>query len=67
MNFAYLLYQAERVKSPREQLEADIRAGERAKSAGRLLRSLRPAWRQPANRDSGAGKAIGRSCVTTAR
>ena len=42
MYFSYLLYQAERDKSPREQLEADVRAGERAKSFARLWHSLLP-------------------------
>ena len=43
MYFSYLLYQAERVKSPREQLEADVRAGERAMSFARLWHALLPA------------------------
>ena len=42
MYFSYLLYQAERVKSPREQLEADVRAGERAKSLAGLWHALLP-------------------------
>ena len=45
MHFSYLLYQAGRDKSPREQLEADIRAGERAKMAARLWHALVPARR----------------------
>ena len=45
MHFSYLLYQAERVKSPREQHEADVRAGERAKSFAELWHSLLPARR----------------------
>jgi hypothetical protein len=67
MNISYLLYQAERVRSQREQREADVRAGERAESFARLRRSLRPARRQPAGYQACADEAIRRSCVTAAR
>jgi hypothetical protein len=67
MNFSYLLYQAGRVKSPREQLDADVRAGERAKSFAGLWHALLPARRQPARHETCADEAIRRSCVTAAR
>jgi hypothetical protein len=65
MNFSYLLYQAERVKSPREQREADVRAGERAKSVARLWHSLLPPRR--ALVEASADESIGQSCVTAGR
>jgi hypothetical protein len=65
MNFSYLLYQAERVKSPREQLEADVRAGERAKSVVRLWHWLLPPRR--ALVEASADESIGQSCVTAGR
>jgi hypothetical protein len=65
MHFSYLLYQAGRDKSPREQLEADVRAGERAKSFAGLWHSLLPARR--ALLEASADEAIGQSCVTTGR
>ena len=65
MHFSYLLYQAERVKSPREQREADVRAGERAKSVARLWHVLLPP-RRAAGRAS-ADESIGQSCVTAGR
>ena len=52
MYFSYTLYQAGRVNSPREQLEADVRAGELARGFARLRRSLLSGWRQPASHDS---------------
>ena len=67
MHFSYLLYQAGRDKSPREQLEADIRAGERAKMAARLWHALLPARHQPAMSDVSTDEAIPQSCVTAAR
>jgi hypothetical protein len=65
MHFSYLLYQAGRVKSPREQLEADVRAGERAKSFAGLWHALLPARRGLA--EASADESIGQSCVTAAR
>jgi hypothetical protein len=41
MSMSYMLYQAERVKSVKEQREEDVQAGELAAEFGRLLRSLR--------------------------
>jgi hypothetical protein len=67
MHFSYLLYQAGRVKSPREQLEADVRAGERAKSFAGLWHALLPARHQPAGHETCADEAIRPSCVTAAR
>ena len=64
MYFSYTLYQAGRVKSPREQLEADIRAGERARNFARLRRSLLSGRRGLA--EAGADDAIRQSCVTAA-
>jgi hypothetical protein len=65
MHFSYLLYQAGRVKSPREQLEADVRAGERAKSFAGLWHALLPARRGLA--EASTDEAIRQSCVTAAR
>jgi hypothetical protein len=65
MHFSYLLYQAGRVKSPREQLEADVRAGERAKSFAGLWHALLPTRRGLA--EAGPDEAIRQSCVTAAR
>ena len=67
MYFSYQLYQAGRDKSRREQLEADVRAGERAKRFARLWHSLLPARHQPAGHETGAGEAVRQSCVTAAR
>lgn len=67
MYFSYLLYQAERVKSPREQREADVRAGERAKSFAELWHALLPARHQTAGYETGADEAIQQSCVTAGR
>jgi hypothetical protein len=39
---SYTLYQAEHVRTAREQREEDIRAGELAAEFGRLWRSLAP-------------------------
>ena len=49
MNMSYMVYQAEHVKTAREQRAEDIRAGELAAAFGRLWNSLvRPtAGRQP--------------------
>jgi hypothetical protein len=66
MHFSYLLYQAGRVKSPREQLEADVRAGERAKSFVGLWHALLPARRGLAEagpHQTCADEAIRPSCV----
>lgn len=65
MHFSYLLYQAGRDKSRREQLEADVRAGERAKSFARLWHSLLPPRR--ALLEASADESIGQSCVTAGR
>jgi hypothetical protein len=65
MYFSYQLYQAGRVKSRREQLEADIRAGERAKSFAGLWHALLPPRR--ALLEASADEAIGQSCVTPGR
>ena len=67
MHFSYLLYQAERVKSPREQLEADVRAGELAKSLAGLWHALLPARHQAAGYETAADEAIRQSCVTAGR
>jgi hypothetical protein len=67
MNISYLLYQAERVRSPREQLEADVHAGERAKAVARLWHSLLPARHRPPGYQACAGEVIERSCVTAGR
>ena len=65
MHFSYLLYQAERVKSPREQREADVRAGELAKSFAGLWHLLLPPRR--ALVEASAAESIGQSCVTAER
>ena len=52
MYFSYQLYQAGRDKSRREQLEADVRAGEQAKSFAGLWHFLLPARRR--SEDSGS-------------
>ena len=67
MYFSYQLYQAGRVKSPREQLEADARAGERAKAVAGLWRALLPRRRQPVSYEAGADEDVRRSCVTAGR
>jgi hypothetical protein len=67
MHFSYLLYQAGRVKSPREQLEADVRAGERAKSFAGLWHALLPARHQAATYQTCTDEAIRPSCMTAAR
>jgi hypothetical protein len=41
MNMSYMLYQAERVKTIKEQREEDIRAGQLAAEFGRTRRSPR--------------------------
>jgi hypothetical protein len=65
MYFSYQLYQAGRDKSRREQLEADVRAGERAKGAARLWHLLLPPRR--ALVEASADEAIPQSCVTAGR
>ena len=65
MYISYQLYQAGRDMSRREQLEADVRAGERAKSVARLWHSLVPPRR--ALLEASADEAIGQSCVTAGR
>jgi hypothetical protein len=40
MNISYMIYQADHVRTAREQREKDIRAGELAAEFGRLWRSL---------------------------
>jgi len=67
MYFSYQLYQAGRDKSRREQLEADARAGERAKSFASLWHSLLPARHQPATPEIPGDDAIGQPCVTARR
>jgi hypothetical protein len=67
MFYSYQLYQAGRLKSPREQLEADIRAGERAKGVARLWHALLPGRHQPATYEIPGDDAIGQSCVTAER
>ena len=67
MHFSYLLYQAGRDKSRREQLEADVRAGERAKSIAGLWNALLPARHPPAGHETCADQAVRRPCVTAAR
>jgi hypothetical protein len=42
MYSSYMLYQAEQVKTARQQQEADIRTGEVAAEFGRLWHSLAP-------------------------
>jgi hypothetical protein len=41
MNLSYMLYQAERVKSVKEQREEDVQTGRQAAEFGRLFRSPR--------------------------
>jgi hypothetical protein len=65
MYFSYQLYQTGRVISRREQLDADVRAGERAKSFAGLWHALLPARR--ALLEASADEAIGQSCVTAGR
>ena len=67
MYFSYQLYETGRDKSRREQLDADVRAGERAKRFARLWHSLLPARHQPAGYQTCAEEAIRPSCVTAAR
>jgi len=67
MYFSYQLYEAGRVKSPREQREADARTGERAKSVALLWHSLLPARHQAAACEPAADEAIRPSCLTAAR
>jgi len=67
MYFSYQLYEAGRVKSPREQREADARMGEQAKSVARLWRALLPARRQAPDCQPAADEAIRPSCLTSAR
>ncbi|HEY3867228.1 MAG TPA: hypothetical protein VGM10_02725 [Actinocrinis sp.] len=65
MYFSYQLYQTGRVISRREQLEADVRAGERAKSVAGLWHLLLPPRR--ALVEASADESIGQSCVTAGR
>jgi hypothetical protein len=46
MNSSYMLYQAEHLRTAREQREEDIRTGELAAEFGRLWRSLAPRRRR---------------------
>jgi hypothetical protein len=66
MYFSYQIYQAEYVKSAREQREADVRAGELAATFARLFRSLLPASHRPVMYGTGEHEAIRQSCVTAA-
>lgn len=67
MYFSYQLYQAGRAKSPREQLEADVLTGERAKIVAGLWHSLLPARHARARSEIPGDDAIGQSCVTASR
>ena len=67
MYFSYTLYQAGRDKSRREQLEADARAGERAKGVARLWHALLPARHQAATCEPPADETIRPCCLTAAR
>jgi hypothetical protein len=67
MYFSYQLYQTGRVISRREQLEADVRAGERAQRVAGLWHALLPARHQAAEYETGADEPVRHSCVTTAR
>ena len=64
MYFSYQLYEAGRVKSPREQREADARIGEQAKSVARLWHALLPARHQVPVCEPAADDAIRPSCLT---
>jgi hypothetical protein len=44
MYISYTLYQADHIRTAREQREEDIRTGEMAAEFGRLWRSLAPRW-----------------------
>lgn len=48
MNESYMLYQAEHFRTPREQLEEDIRRGEMAAALRQLRRDL-TRWLLPAS------------------
>lgn len=67
MYFSYQLYQTGRAKSPREQFEADVRTGQRAKAVAQLWHSLLPARHQHAMPEIPGDDAIGQSCVTASR
>ena len=67
MFFSYQLYQAGRAKSPREQLEADVRTGQRAKAVARLWHSLLPPRHACAMSDIPGDDVIGQSCATASR
>ena len=67
MFYSYQLYQAGHVKSPREQLEADVRAGQRAKAVARLWHALLPARHRHARSEICADEAVRPSCMTAAR
>jgi hypothetical protein len=67
MYFSYQLYQAGRAKSLRDQLEADVLTGQRAKAAARLWHSLLPARHARAMSEIPGDDAIGQSCVTASR
>jgi hypothetical protein len=55
MNSSYMLYQAEHVRTAREQREEDIRAGQLAAEFGRLWHSL---VRPTVGRQPGSAPAI---------
>jgi hypothetical protein len=65
MYFSYQLYQTGHVISRREQLEADVRTGKRAKSFAGLWHALLPPRR--ALLEASADESIGQSCVTAGR
>ena len=55
MYISYALFQAEQVKTAREQREEDIRTGELAAEFGRLWHSLAPRRPRAAGVPAGAG------------
>jgi hypothetical protein len=64
---SYMLYQAEHVKTAREQREEDIRAGELAAGFGRLWHSLArlTAGRQPGFAPAIETIAVSAGCCAT--
>ena len=55
MYMSYMLYQAERVKTVKEQREEDIQTGQLAAEFGRLFRSLGTAARAGSEGSGGRG------------
>ena len=64
MYSSYTLYQADHIRTAREQREEDIRTGELAADFGRLWHSLAPrrAGRQRRNRQVARGASSVQSC-----